>query len=139
MSKRRNRKNAPNIPQETLERARQQIAQQQAADAGAADDAEEEEVVVAPAPKPVTKVDSPVRQASRKPRRREGLEGVRLGEKRINPNDPEAARQMLDNPTKVVTEAELRQQYGYVLADLRSMGLLAGALIVAMIILAQIL
>jgi hypothetical protein len=136
MSKRRNRKNAPNIPQETLERARQQIAQQQTGEP-AADEPESEEIVAAPIP--VAKVDSPARKPTRKPRRRETLEGVRLGEKRINPNDTEATRERLDNPTKVVTEAELRQGYSYVLADLRSMGLLAAVLIVAMIVLAQIL
>jgi hypothetical protein len=38
-----------------------------------------------------------------------------------------------------VTEEELRGHYGYVLADLRSMGLLAAGLMVALVILAQVL
>ena len=44
---------------------------------------------------------------------------------------------MLANPTKFVTEDELRGQYNYVLADLRNMGILAAALLVALIVIAQ--
>jgi hypothetical protein len=53
--------------------------------------------------------------------------------------DPAYIRERLANPTLTVTEEEMRQQYGYVIKDLRSMGLLAAALVVALIILAQIL
>jgi hypothetical protein len=47
--------------------------------------------------------------------------------------------ELLDHPTKTVTQDELRKEYGYVIADLRSMGALAAALIVALVVLAQIL
>jgi hypothetical protein len=44
--------------------------------------------------------------------------------------------ELLANPTKIVTETELHTQYGYVLADIRNMGLLAGALFGMLIVLA---
>jgi hypothetical protein len=53
--------------------------------------------------------------------------------------DPAYVRERLANPTLVVTQADLRQQYSYVAKDLRSMGLLAVTLVVALIVLAQIL
>ena len=43
----------------------------------------------------------------------------------------------LEHPTRVVTEEELSRDYGYVIKDLRSMGLLAAALIITMIVIAQ--
>jgi hypothetical protein len=47
--------------------------------------------------------------------------------------------ELLNNPTKTVTEAELRDQYGYVLADLKSMGILTAGLLVLEVILALVL
>ena len=138
MSKRRNRKSTPNIPQDILERARQQIAEDQAPN-----DSEE---VVEETPQPVvntapmievTESAQPVSKA--RPRRREGLQPARLGEKKIDSQNPAVVRKMLANPTKVVTEAQLRQEYGYVLTDLKSMGLLAAGLILALIVIAQLL
>jgi hypothetical protein len=46
---------------------------------------------------------------------------------------------LLAHPTKTVSEDELRREYAYVISDLRSMGLLAAALVVLLIVLAQIL
>jgi hypothetical protein len=43
---------------------------------------------------------------------------------------------LLDNPTKTVTDAEMRTQYAYVLKDLRSMGVLTAALFGLLIVLA---
>jgi hypothetical protein len=48
----------------------------------------------------------------------------------------EMINELLANPTKVVTEEDLRHDYSYVIADLRSMALLAGGLIVLLFILA---
>lgn len=127
MSKRRNRKGSPNIPQDILERARQQIAQEETAG---------EESVAAPE---VTSAPERAQSHRPRPRRREGLQPVRLGEKQVDPNDPETVRQLLANPTKIVTEDELRQEYSYVLADLKSMGLLAAALVIALVAMAQLL
>mgnify|MGYP001374312890 FL=1 len=47
--------------------------------------------------------------------------------------------EILAHPTKVVTEAELHQQYGYVLRDLRNMGVLAASSFLFLILLALIL
>ena len=47
--------------------------------------------------------------------------------------------ELLANPTKHVTEEEMRQQYSYVLSDLRSMGVLASLLFVIMIVVARFL
>lgn len=46
---------------------------------------------------------------------------------------------LLEHPTKPVTEAELRAEYGYVLADVRNMFVLAGALVVVLLGLALLL
>jgi hypothetical protein len=46
---------------------------------------------------------------------------------------------MLEHPTIEVTEAQLREEYAYVRADLRSMFLTSAALIAALVVLANIL
>jgi hypothetical protein len=51
----------------------------------------------------------------------------------------EMVRQLLHNPTKIVTEHQLRQEYGYVVADIRNMGILALGLIVLLAALATLL
>ena len=51
----------------------------------------------------------------------------------------EEIAERLANPLRQVSEGELRAQYGYVIADLRSMGLLALGLFVLMILAALLL
>lgn len=46
---------------------------------------------------------------------------------------------ILAHPSKDVSEGELRKEYGYVLADLRSMGLLSISLVVLLVFLATVL
>jgi hypothetical protein len=46
---------------------------------------------------------------------------------------PQMIEERLAHPTKFVSEAELRNDYSYVLRDLRNMGLLAAALFVVLI------
>jgi hypothetical protein len=46
---------------------------------------------------------------------------------------------LLDHPTKFVSEAELRTQYAYVLQDLRSMAILTAALFALLVALALLL
>lgn len=53
--------------------------------------------------------------------------------------ETEMTAYLLAHPTKTVTEDELRTTYQYVAADLRSMGILALALVVLLVVLAQIL
>lgn len=45
------------------------------------------------------------------------------------------AADLLANPTREVSVDELQKQYGYVLADLQSMGLVAGVLFLVLIVL----
>jgi type II secretory pathway component PulF len=47
--------------------------------------------------------------------------------------------ELLLNPTKQVTEEQLRADYSYVVADIRSMAILALGLIVLLIVLATLL
>jgi hypothetical protein len=139
MSKRKNRKNStPNLPQETLDRARQEAGLPIAPRVDEDDEIEAEvaEVVEAPSlvvrmPNPDTArrrdIPQPAQSAKRKAKRKT------LSYEDMTPEDVAYA---LENPTKTVSEESLREQYGYVLADLRSMGLLAAALFVALIVIA---
>jgi hypothetical protein len=52
---------------------------------------------------------------------------------------PEVINDILEHPTITVTEAQLREEYSYVRADLRSMFVTAAVLIVGLIVLAQLL
>jgi hypothetical protein len=146
MSKRRNRKGTPNIPQDMLERARRQIAEQEATAAESSEpNAMATPIAETQADEPATRdpaetrgtVHTPVQKV--RPRRREGVEAVRLGEKKFDPNDPEQVRRLLESPTKVVTEDELRREYSYVVSDLKGMAILAAGLFIALVILAQLL
>ncbi len=47
-------------------------------------------------------------------------------------------RNRLANPTRIVTEAQLKAEYGYVISDLRSMGILAALLIAALVVIEKI-
>ncbi len=47
--------------------------------------------------------------------------------------------EMLEHPTIEVSEDELRKEYSFVIADLRSMALLSVALVAALVVLAEIL
>ncbi len=132
MSKRKNRSSAPNIPSETLERARRQAAGENV-DANAPQD-----------PAPVSK--------SREERRAEmGVSSARrrytaTAAETANTPRPYAKRKRdeltvedidarLNNPDKFVTEEQLRAEYGYVLRDIRSMFILAGALFATLLVL----
>lgn len=140
MSKRRNRETAPNLPQETLERARRQAA----IDRGEALVEPElvvEEVSAEPA---IVMPENPYRTRSSAERRaRESVNRPanrrRDGVKREKLLSQEEISELLSNPTRTVTEAQLRADYNYVLADIRSMFLLAAGLIVALVLLATVL
>ncbi len=149
MSKRKNRSTSPNLPQEALERARRQLA---------GDDLTPEEPKAAYKPaepvkpaastpyRPVTETRSTrmttptTVSAGRVSRRRAELSDVEAKRRRGEPEvlDMETVRYQLHHPTKIVTEDELRQQYGYVAQDLRRIALLSAGLIVALIVIAQI-
>ncbi len=127
MSKRKNRKSAPNLPQATLERARKQAEGGVESMAEPAANRQEHRAAR--------------RRQERETRRRNQLETAQYSQRTRVKNvelTNEMLNQMLANPTKEVSEAELREQYSYVLSDLRNMGILAGALFVFLIGLAQL-
>lgn len=124
MAKRRRRK--PNISQTVLEQARQGVIDEGSADA-------------APAGK--SSAPAPTAAAPKlPPRRRRALQAAQL-ERRKDEGALEAEyiAELLANPTKVVTEDDLRADYGFVIKDLRNMGVLAAGLFIALIIVSLVL
>lgn len=125
MAKRRRKK--PNISQAVLEQARQGTVEQ-----GGEDEAQERssapdtEAAASPAP--------------RARRRRRDLQSTQLERRKGEGNlDSEYVAELLANPTKVVSEEDLRADYGFVIKDLRNMGILAAGLFVALVAVALVL
>lgn len=142
MSKRKNRGKSPNLPEDVLARARQQAGLEPAADQ------DEAEVAAAPPapvvrPKAAEKAEKPAPRAERprESRRRRELRQVeyQAGERKASAYDSAMIAEMLAHPTRQVSEEELHEQYGYVIADLRNMGVLAAVLFVVLIVIAQFL
>jgi hypothetical protein len=121
MAKRRRKK--PNISQTALEQARQD------ANGGETPSTPQSEEAT---PQKTEAVASASQPKSR--RRRRDLQAAQL-DKRKNAGelDAEYVANLLANPTKIVTEEDLHQDYGYVIKDLRNMGILATVLFVALI------
>jgi hypothetical protein len=147
MSKRRNRTGAPNLPKETLERARRQAAIERGEIEPEVEEIEAPVVEEKPV-RPAANVN-PYRTVSASQRRAvsEARVGVRrdrtaprVGTRsRTQELDAETIAELLDNPTITVTEDDLKRDYSYVVADLRNMGILAAGLIVALVVLATVL
>lgn len=148
MSKRKNRSSAPNIPQATLDRARQQITGDAAPTPAPA---EPVETVAAEAkPEPVAKAapsassrvaaqraGNTSRGRSTSARRVQSAQAKGGG--RRDQLDNEIVKNRLMHPTRMVSEAELREEYGYVTKDLRTIAIIAVAMIAIMVVLAQVL
>jgi len=126
MAKRRRKK--PNISQTVLDQARQGVIDEGSAAAPAADSS-----ASAPATPTAAAPKLP-------PRRRRALQAAQL-ERRKDEGALEAEyiADLLANPTKVVTEDDLRADYGFVIKDLRNMGMLAAGLFIALIIVSLVL
>lgn len=132
MSKRKNRSSAPNIPSETLERARRQAAgedvdanaPQMPAPASKSREERRAEMGVTPTRRRYTataaETASTPRPYAKRKRDELSIEDIDL---------------RLNNPDKFVSEAQLRAEYGYVLRDIRSMFILAGALFATLLVL----
>jgi hypothetical protein len=154
MSRRKNRKSRPNLPEAALERARKQAAgedpdliedepeEEQAVEAEADEPQEEAVPEEQAAPVPASTRTREERRSRRSRRRQPG--GVQFSQRRrLDPDrdkdriDVETIQQMLANPTKFVSEEDLRKEYAFVLSDLKNMGLLAAALMIVMVFLAQ--
>ena len=130
MSKRKNRSSSPNLPADALARAREQIAQ----DSG---DSPAPAAAPAPAPAPAPRAAAPAPRA-----RKAGLQPARSSGSRDKDSDradTNYIRSRLEHPTRIVTEDELRSQYGYVISDLRQMGILSVGLVVLLLILGRVL
>ncbi len=120
MAKRRRKK--PNISQTVLEQARQGVAESSAPDAATDAPASATNATKAP------------------PRRRRNLQAAQLERRKdAGTLDGEYVADLLANPTKVVTEDDLRADYGFVIRDLRNMGILAAGLFIALVIFALVL
>ena len=123
MAKRRRRK--PNISKAALDQARQ--------DAG--DSPTEPQSAAASPPKQEPAAPKAAADTSIKPRRRRrDLQSTQL-EKRKSEGalDAEYIAELLANPSKTVSEEDLRADYSFVIKDLRSMGMLAVALFAALV------
>jgi hypothetical protein len=135
MAKKKANTSGQRLNRELLERARQQ--------ARAIEAEEEESVETVSAPPAAESQPGAVRQPAQGTQRRSVSTAKRLRERneeaRKKSLTAEDISQMLANPTKIITEAELRAQYGFVLRDLRSMGILAGASFLFLIALAVLL
>ena len=120
MAKRRRRK--PNISQTVLDQARQG-----AEEPGAPDNAAEPNA-------------APPSAKAAPPRRRRALQAAQLERRKdAGALDGEYVAELLANPTKVVTEDDLRADYGFVIRDLRNMGILAAGLFIALVIVSLVL
>ncbi len=123
MAKRNKKKsgNSPNIPQEVLDRVRQENAD----DDGLVEDAEEAR----------KKAERRAERAARRAARQQRQAGSTPSDKPKKRNElgATAVAEMLANPTSHVDQEELKVQYSYVITDLRNMGILAGILLVVLI------
>lgn len=158
MSKRKNRKKSPNLPEETLRRARQEAGLEptpddetddETADAPVSESAESVSEA-APVAEPEAEADADaadeeapaVAVPARSRRRSRSTDSPNRARRKTKDYEEMTAAEvahLLENPTKTVTEEELHQQYGYVLQDLRSMAILAAVLFVGMIVAASLL
>jgi hypothetical protein len=129
MTKRKKKRSQPNLPEETLARARREAGIEEEEESEAAPAAEILRPVESSAPAPRPRPDA-LPTAQRRKRRRE-----------IVAEDMTHAEiaDLLTHPTKTVTVEELKAQYTYVVTDLRSMGALAAFLFIAMIVVARFL
>ncbi|MBI5668883.1 MAG: hypothetical protein HZC41_12825 [Chloroflexi bacterium] len=148
MSKRKNRSTSPNLPQEALERARRQIAEERG-ELPPEPVVEEKPKAVAP-PKPATpyrpvtetrstRLTPTTVSAGRISRRRANEPGQGKRRDEAEQYDMQTVRYLLQHPTKTVTVEELRQQYGYVIHDLRQIALLSAGLILTLIVISLVL
>ena len=150
MSKRKTRAGAPNLPQETLERARRQAAIDRG-ELPAQPEPVAEPVREEPKPAAAATAFNPYRTVPASQRR--AVASVRSTDRRARGNqmagararqtqtelDAETISELLDNPTIYVSEQQLKAEYGFVVGDLRNMFVLAAGLMVLLVVLATVL
>lgn len=122
----------PNIPDEVIERARKQAA------------GEIDENTSNKAATDVATAERARRRAERRAERNRSSTPTsssfaeRRKQQKSDRMRSDSIQTMLANPTKFVTQEELRAEYGHVVTDIRNMFALAGVLMVALIIIAQV-
>jgi len=126
MARKRTRKK-PNIPQAAIEQARQDNGIEETPDSSEADSPS------ASAVSTTETAQSTPSKPTRSRRRGRDLNAQLNKRKGDNGHDAAFVAEQLANPTKIVTEDELKEDYGFVIKDLRNMGILAGVLFVALI------
>lgn len=136
MSKRRKKGNKPNIPQATLDRARQQAGLPVEEPVEEIEEIEEEPVKAQAAPK------SPSKPKDTRPARRtraRSTGSVQLDTRKKRRSEPETYQieDALAHPTVFPDNEDLQAEYGFVLRDLRNMFLLAAVLMVALVLMAS--
>lgn len=140
MSKRKNRNQSPASSPSNLDRARAEVDNSVPEPEEAADPIDEKPAVQfkerVPAPVVARTRISTSASVSRKAAARTAAARAPRKEEK---HDMAYIRNRLAHPTRIVTEAQLRAEYGYVIRDLRSMGILAAALIAALVIIEKIL
>lgn len=148
--RKRKKSNKPNIPQATLDRAREQAGLAPAEEVEeiqdeviSSDEAVDSSEAVAETPASLgdivreQKTEKPAK-AERPRRRRSKVSAAQLEKAKQKGNvDNEMVTELLLNPTIEVSEEQLHNEYGYVLKDLRNMGILAAVLLVLLVGLAQ--
>jgi hypothetical protein len=125
MSKRRSKK--PNLPDDVLARARKQAGIEEPEPVE--DDNDDEDVDGG---------NGESISINERAARRRKLTPVQVERSRKRGElDADTIRDILENPTMIVPESQLREEYQHVLVDLRNMGVLAAALMVLLVVLAQ--
>lgn len=143
MAKRRSKKK-PNIPQATLDRARKQagleveetvekVEEPKAVEktVAASDDAEVDDAAE------LAKAEAAVTPARKRSSRRKVSQAQLERSRSKGELTREMVEEILHNPTETVSSEQLGQEYRHVLLDLRNMGVLAAALMVLLVGLAQ--
>lgn len=129
MAKRRRKSNKPNLPNSVLARARKNAGIEE-------DDVTQSEDVAEQAESASDSEDASSSTASVAERaaRRRKLSTVQLERNRKRGElTNEMIADVLTNPTREVTEEDLRADYQHVLVDLRNMGVLAAILVVVLV------
>lgn len=141
MAKRKNRSPKPNLPTEALERARQQLEETRMETAAPEPQPPALPAAALPAAVPPGRTSTRAERraaAGGSSRRRLDPEVIQFSQRRkAEVLDNATIEEMLAKPTRFISDEQLRQEYGYVLADLRKMAALAMALMVALVVMAQ--
>jgi hypothetical protein len=140
----------PNIPQATLERIQGGVTpvdsdtsptpepESEAARQPKQSTSSKQESDSALAERAARRAERRARASSGRTALRSSMSGTKRERRSDRALDHASIRERLVHPTKLVTEAELRNDYSYVIRDLKSMFLLAGSLFVLIVILGNV-